>query len=252
MPRYFLQFAYKGTVFHGWQSQPNAVTVQQVMEEKLSILLRNKTELTGCGRTDTGVHASLFYAHFDAETIQDNLVHQLNGMLPYDICVHAVHPVAHDAHVRFDAVKRSYSYYIILNKNPFLKEFTWHYTGKPDIEKMNEACKYILETNSFECFSKKGGQQHTFLCNVTEAKWLVQNDLIRFTVSSNRFLRGMVRAMAGTLLEVGIGKMSMDEFRELLANGNRSDAAQSIPAQGLFLEEIVYPYLDAGRKYPFE
>lgn len=253
MPRYFLEFAYDGRAYHGWQIQPNAITVQEKIQTALSIICRVETDCTGCGRTDTGVHASRFYAHFDTmeELDESSFVFRMNGLLPHDIKAYSLHRVNADAHARFDAIKRSYSYYISQIRTPFLDPYSWYRYGKLHLDLMNEAASLCIGEHDFACFGKSGGADNGTVCTIFECKWQTFTDGVYFEVSANRFLRGMVRAMTGTFLEVSQGYIKTDEIRNLIADGDRRLAGQSVPAQGLFLEEVVYPYLNAGRRRPF-
>lgn len=253
MPRYFLEFAYDGRAYHGWQIQPNAITVQQKIQVALSTICRAETECTGCGRTDTGVHASRFYAHFDSMEVLDesSFLFRMNGLLPHDIKAYSLHRVNADAHARFDAIKRSYSYYISHLRTPFLDSFSWHRYGKPDLDLMNEAASVCIGEHDFACFGKSGGADNGTVCTIYECRWYTFHNGVYFEVSANRFLRGMVRALTGTLLEVSHGLLKPGDMRNLIAQGDRRLAGQSVPAHGLFLEEVVYPYLNAGRRRPF-
>lgn len=255
MPRYFAHIAYKGTAFHGWQIQPNAETVQERLNEAIKILAKEDVESIGCGRTDTGVHATQFFAHFDlqsqiADTTQ--FTFQLNALLSLDIRVYDIIAVENEAHARFDATKRSYSYYILLEGDPFLNDYAWHFNRVLDINSMNIAAQRCLQQTNFACFSKSGGQQLTTNCQLLDCRWLPEGKMLRFTVTSNRFLRGMVRAMVGTFIEVGLKKITHSDFESILISGDRKLAGQAVPAKGLFLEEIVYPYINANRKFPFK
>ncbi len=252
MPRYFAHLAYKGTGFHGWQIQPNAPSIQEELNKALSTLLKSPVETTGCGRTDTGVHASSFIAHFDSpDEITDpaRLAFQANALLPLSIRVYDIFLVSDEAHSRFDAVRRSYSYYISRKADPFFTDYSWYNSRPLQTEKMNEAAQLCLQHEDFTCFSKAGGQQHTSICKISKCLWTETDSFLCFDVSANRFLRNMVRAMVGTMTEVGLGKMNLDQFQELLQKGTRSDAGQSVPPQGLFLEEVIYPYYLPDRKY---
>lgn len=254
MPRYFIELAYKGTAYHGWQIQPNAPTVQAKLNEALSILTRQDIETTGCGRTDTGVHASLFYAHVDLIQAIENhqqIVFQLNAILPRDIRVNQLIKVADDAHARYDATLRSYSYYILRKSNPFLDGMAWYNTRSLDIDAMNESASICLTHKDFTSFSKTGGQQNSGICHVSECRWIEHEHFLRFTVSANRFLRGMVRTMVGSMLETGLQKISIADFQTILLEKNRCQAGESVPAEGLYLEEIRYPYLETQRQFPF-
>lgn len=255
VPRYFVELAYKGSAYHGWQIQPNALSVQECLNKALSTITRQPIETTGCGRTDTGVHASIFFAHVDLSNPIEStsqLVFQLNAVLPPDVRIRALHPVEDHAHARFDATLRSYGYYIFRKPGPFLQGLGWYFNRPLDLEAMNEAAQLCISYTDFASFGKSGGQQHTTLCRVTECHWEAMGNSLLFTVSANRFLRGMVRAMVGTLIEVGEHKMSIDDFGNLLQQGNRTLAGESVPAEGLFLEEVRYPYLPDQRIRPFQ
>lgn len=255
MHRYFVHLAYKGTSFHGWQIQPNAPSVQEELNKVFSVLLKNPIETTGCGRTDTGVHASSFVAHFDCiNEVEDpgKLVFQANALLPLSIRVYQILKMPDEAHSRFDAIRRSYSYYISRYPNPFNTDFTWFNNRPVDLALMNEAASRCKQHQDFTCFSKSGGQQQTNNCTIYQCEWKTNEKILQFDVSANRFLRNMVRAMVGTMIDVGTGKMSLDTFTEILNKGSRSDAGQSVPPQGLFLEEVVYPYFHPERNYFFK
>lgn len=242
--RYFIELAFHGQHYHGWQIQENAVTVQAIIEQKLAVLLKQPIEITGCGRTDTGVHASQYFAHFDFENEIDlkQICYQLNAILPADIVIKRLIPVASSLHARFDAVSRTYQYIIRTKPSPFERDMSWTYTPSLAIDAMNEAAALLLEHQNFECFSKVKTQVKTFECDVTFAKWeLKDNDKLVFEISANRFLRNMVRAIVGTLIEVGLGKMNKEGFQSILDSKNRSMAGQSVPAQALFLTQITYP-----------
>ena len=251
--RYFIELGFKGTHYHGWQLQNNAVTVQEVLDKSLSILLNSTIETTGCGRTDTGVHAAQFYAHFDFDEDIDptELTYRLNAVCGHDITVFDVHPVHADAHARFDAVQRSYSYYIARQKPLYLRELTWFYTPELNVEQMNESAELLLQYSDFSSFSKSGGQQITNICTISEARWIEHPRVLQFSITSNRFLRGMVRAVTGTLLQAGRGEMDKEQFKIIIEAKDRTMAGPSVPAQGLFLEEIIYPYLRNPRRSPF-
>lgn len=254
MHRYFLHLAYKGTDYHGWQIQPNAATVQETLNKALSVILRTPVETTGCGRTDTGVHATSFVAHFDCDfEIEDHLklIHQTNAILPHSIRLYTLVKTTDDAHSRFDAIKRAYSYYLLHTPDPFFQDYTWYFPRQLDLSLMNEAAKSCLGERDFSCFGKTGGQQLTNKCLVHQCEWSTMSKGLHFNVSANRFLRGMVRAMVGTFIDVGLGKTSLHAFMEILESGTRCDAGQSVPPQGLFLEEITYEYLPLDRIYFF-
>jgi len=243
--RYFIQFSYNGTNYHGWQTQPNAVTVQETLTKAMTTVLNCPIELMGAGRTDTGVHAKIMYAHFDIETSFDtaSIVHKLNSFLPKDISVSQILAVDNDAHARFDAKKRTYEYHIHTFKNPFLTELSWYCASKLDVAAMNEAAKLLLTHTDFECFSKVNTDVNTFNCKVTFAQWSQEENKLIFTISADRFLRNMVRAIVGTLINVGLHKITIDDFQAILASKNRSEAGFSVPAHGLYLTEIVYDYV---------
>jgi tRNA pseudouridine38-40 synthase len=248
MARYFIELAYKGTNYHGWQIQNNATSVQAHLNNALSVLTRSNIETVGCGRTDTGVHASQFFAHFDSpEPLEPNLeiVYKLNAILPFDISILSVNMVHDDAHARFDATARSYSYYIATKKEIFQKDYTLFFPSDLNLEKMNLMAALLLNHQDYGCFSKSGGQQFTNLCTITQAQFVEAGNYVRFKITANRFLRGMVRAIVGTMIEIGKGKITEQEFKELLLSGDRKLAGPSVPAEGLFLEEIKYPYLSS-------
>lgn len=243
--RYFIEFAYKGTNYHGWQSQPNAVTVQETLEKALSLLLRQPIELTGAGRTDSGVHASQMFAHFDSEIPLDIpvLIKKLNSFLPKDIAVFNFHPVHDEAHARFDAVLRTYNYHIHTRKNAFECHDSWYFQHELNLEKMNSACAILFEYTDFECFSKTHTDVYTFICKITEAFWTQNGDTIVFTITADRFLRNMVRAIVGTMINIGLGKTEVNDLHRIIATKNRSEAGFSVPAHGLYLSKVEYPYL---------
>ncbi len=247
MHRYFLTLSYNGTVYNGWQIQKNtANTVQQIMEEKMSMVLKEKIHLMGCGRTDTGVNARDFVAHFDTEKeLLPNafaLLRQLNQVLPPSIGVHKLEEVHQKAHARFSAYERLYYYYITLDKNPFRSQFTWRLYQKPDFDKMNEVAKVLLGTHDFAAFSKSHTQVNTTICTITEARWVQcgENEW-RFSIRANRFLRGMVRAVVGTLLLVGQHRLTEAEFIAIIQSKDRKQAGSNSPPQALFLTGIRYP-----------
>jgi tRNA pseudouridine38-40 synthase len=241
--RYFIEFSYKGTAYNGWQKQNNALGVQQVLEEAMSKLLRQSIEITGSSRTDTGVHAEQQFAHFDApiEIVdRDRFVYSLNGLIPYDIGVRRLIPVPNDLNSRFAATHRRYEYRITRYKNPFLVNEALLMRAEPDLERMNEAAALLLIHNDFESFSKIHTSVNNFRCTITEAIWFERGDLLIFKVQANRFLRGMVRALVGTLLNVGFGKISVADFERIILSKNRKNAGAQAPAEGLFLVEVGY------------
>ncbi len=246
LKRYFILLSYKGTNYHGWQLQKNAVTVQSVVNEGLSLILKAEITVTGCGRTDTGVHAKEYYAHFDFEKnltkpVREELVKKLNRFFPKDIVIHSVFPVKTNAHARFSAISRTYTYIISTQKNAFTNEYSYHIPHKLDISLMNKASNLLLDYTDFTSFSKLHSQTATNNCQIKHASWEKQNGQLIFTIQADRFLRNMVRAIVGTLLDVGLKKISLQDFRKIILDKNRSSAGQSVPACGLFLEKIEYP-----------
>ncbi len=241
--RYFVQFSYNGKAYHGWQNQPNAITVQQVLEKAFSTLLRTDVSLMGAGRTDTGVHAKQMFAHFVVDELADieDLIYKLNSFLPEDIAVQEIFQVLPEAHARFDATERTYEYWVIQEKNPFYIDSAYHVKHSLDIEKMNEASSVLLDYKDFECFSKSNTDVHTYLCDIKEASWIRKGELLVFTITANRFLRNMVRAIVGTLLEVGTGKSTVADVKSIINSKDRSEAGYSVPAKGLYLTRIIYP-----------
>ena len=241
--RYLIQLAYKGTNYHGWQKQPNVHSVQGELDSKLSILLAEQIETIGCGRTDTGVHAKDFYAHFDVNKHIDEqfLIFKLNNFLSKDIAVYSIQKVADDFNARFDAEWREYEYWISRKPNPFLLDQSWFLHGDLDIDAMNQAAQLLIGKKDFECFSKVHTQVNNFICDVMHANWTFKDNKLVFTIKANRFLRNMVRAIVGTLVDVGKGKTTIDDVNEILASKNRCEAGHSVPAHGLFLTRIHYP-----------
>lgn len=241
--RYFITFSYDGTAYHGWQIQPHSVTVQEELQKALSTLMRKPMEVVGAGRTDTGVHARKMIAHFDHDEVLDcsQLVYKLNKLLPRDIAVQHVEPVADDMHARFSAKSRTYHYYVHLDKNPFLRSYSWQVYGNPDFELMNRAVRVLMEYKDFTSFSKVNTDTKTNDCTITEARWdRVGEDQWRFTVTANRFLRNMVRAIVGTLMEVGRGRMTIEQLRSVIEAKDRCRAGDSVPGNALFLVEVRY------------
>ncbi len=250
MQRYFIEFSYDGSCYHGWQIQPNGRTVQAVLQECLSILLRSDIELVGAGRTDAGVHARRMFAHFDLEVGEreccgmmscSDLSYKLNRMLPCDISVSRIFPVASNLHARFSARKRTYHYYLHTKKDPFRRHYSWETHYALDFEKMNEAAAYLVNVDDFASFCKTGADVKTTLCHVTTACWVYEGgDCWHFEISADRFLRNMVRAVVGTLIEVGRGRMSVSDFQSVVAQKCRTAAGESMPAHALFLVDVEY------------
>ena len=242
--RYFLEIAYDGTRFHGWQVQPNAISVQQVLDDCLSKILRETINSTGSGRTDTGVHASQQFVHFDSARQLDlqQVVYRLNRILPADISAYNLYLVPEEAHARYDAFARTYHYHITLAKNPFKRYYATYLSRPVDVEKMNEAAAVMLRYENFTTFSKVKGDTKHYNCTMYEAVWRQEGKELLFTIRANRFLRGMVRALVGTLLEVGEGKLSVDGFGDVIRSRDRNRAGRAVPAEGLFLTDVVYPF----------
>jgi tRNA pseudouridine38-40 synthase len=243
--RYFIKLAYNGTNYHGWQYQPNASSVQETMNKAFSVILNFDINLMGAGRTDTGVHAKEMYAHFDLETPFDipNLIHKLNAFLPKDIVIYDVFQVSDEAHTRFDATKRTYEYHINTFKDAFLQEQSWYFHQKLDLELMNEASKLLFNHKDFQCFSKVNTDVNTFDCTIFEAYWTQENEKLIFTISANRFLRNMVRSIVGTLINIGLHKITLDDFESIIKSKSRDKAGFSVPAHGLYLTKIDYDYI---------
>ena len=245
--RFFITLSYDGTRYHGWQVQPNGDTIQERLQEALCTLLRQPVEIVGAGRTDTGVHARMMVAHFDWEGEMvndkwlDDLAYKLNKLLPQDIAVQEVRQVSDDMHARFSATSRTYHYYIHTYKDPFMQAYSWQIPFKLDFEKMNEAAKALLEYKDFTSFSKVNTDVKTNLCDIKEAYWEeVAQGQWRFTITANRFLRNMVRAIVGTLIDVGRGKISIEDVRRIIEAKDRCCAGESVPGKGLFLVDIKY------------
>ena len=241
--RFFITLSYDGTNYHGWQVQPHSDSVQQRLQEALSLLLRQPTEIVGAGRTDTGVHARMMVAHFDSDKPVDGrqLCYKLNKLLPRDIAVQDVRPVDEDMHARFSATSRTYHYFIHTHKDPFLRSCSWHVPFALDFERMNEAAKLLLGNKDFTSFSKVNTDTKTNLCDVREAFWEeMAEGQWRFTITANRFLRNMVRAIVGTLVEVGRGRLEIEDVRSIIEAKDRCKAGESVPAHALFLVDIKY------------
>ena len=242
-----MELAYNGTAYHGWQIQKNAVSVQEVINRVLSTLCRQNIETLGCGRTDTGVHARQLFAHFDipegTDITDSNFRLSMNAMLPFDIAVKRFIEVLPDAHARFDATRRSYEYHVHFNKDPFRHNLSWLLRDQPDIYLMNKAASILMEYSDFSCFSKSNTQTFTNNCLVSRAEWIETGECLVFHISADRFLRNMVRAIVGTLIRVGKKEIHPEELRLIIESKNRSRAGESVPACGLYLTEVVYPYI---------
>ncbi len=243
--RYFIFISYRGTAYHGWQVQPNSLTVQEILDRSLSQILREEISTTGAGRTDAGVHALVFCAHFDSAAVNldsdEQLIFRLNRFLPKDITVTHIRHVIKDANARFNALSRTYIYYISLSKDPFSLESSWFLHGSLDIDKMNTAADILFRYRDFTSFSKLHTDVKTNDCRIMEAFWKDQGDKLVFTIKADRFLRNMVRSIVGTMVDIGFGKKSLDEFEKIIQAKNRRMAGFSAPAKGLYLTAIDYP-----------
>lgn len=241
--RYFIELSYNGKAYHGWQNQPNAISVQEMVEKALSTLLGEKTDVVAAGRTDAGVHAMQMFVHFDSEirfSVQE-LVYKLNAFLPQDIAVHKIFEVKADAHARFDATSRTYLYRIALQKNAFNFDNAYLMKKPLQLDLMNEASKILLGHQDFQCFSKTHTDVKTYYCDIMKAEWKQVNDELRFAIQADRFLRNMVRAIVGTLVNIGLEKISVDDLKTIIQSKDRSEAGYSVPAHGLYLINIAYP-----------
>lgn len=248
--RYFIEIAYNGTSYHGWQVQSNARSVQEVLNKALSTICREDLETVGCGRTDTGVHARQLFAHFDlyekADLMDPRFLLSLNSLLPYDISAKRIIEVHPNAHARFDASQRSYEYHIHFKKDPFKHNLSWLLRDIPDIDMMNRAALILMEYTDFSCFSKSNTQTFTNNCIISRAEWVNTAQGIIFHISADRFLRNMVRAIVGTLMRVGKGEIVPEDLRHIIESRDRSNAGESVPACGLYLTEVLYPYITSA------
>lgn len=247
--RYFIELLYNGTPYHGWQIQPNAITVQEVLDKALSTIFRQQITTTGCGRTDTGVHATEFFAHLDIETSGDidhsseRYLNSLNSVLPYHIAIKRIIQVNPNAHARFDATLRAYQYHIHRQKDPFKLNLSWLLKDRLDVTAMNEGAAILLNYTDFSCFSKSNTQVFTNNCKISRAEWIETQDGLVFHIASDRFLRNMVRAIVGTLVDIGKHRIPVDAVHEIIHSKNRSEAGASVPASGLYLTKVKYPYI---------
>ncbi len=241
--RYFIELSYNGGAYHGWQNQPNQISVQEVIENALSLLLKEPVSIMGAGRTDTGVHAKQMFAHFDTEVDfgDIDLVFKLNSFLPKDIAIHTVFKVKADAHARFDALSRTYLYRITLQKNVFNFDNAYYVKQDLDVEKMKEASKILFQYKDFQCFSKVNTDVKTYHCDIMKAEWFFDNNELHFVIKADRFLRNMVRAIVGTMLQIGLGKLQIEDLHTIIISKNRNEAGFSVPAHGLYLTKIDYP-----------
>lgn len=245
--RYFIELSYDGTTYHGWQTQPNGITVQECLDKVLSTYFRQEIISLGCGRTDAGVHATQFYAHFDVLDLTPELVINglggINSLLPYSISAKRIFAVADEAHARFDALSRAYKYYLHFEKDPFKIDRSWLYKGKLDMQLMNDAAKILMDYTDFSCFSKSNTQTFTNNCKLMELGFESIDGGMVFTIKADRFLRNMVRAIVGTLILVGKGDLKVEDMTTIINSKNRSKAGQSVPACGLYLVSVAYPYV---------
>ena len=241
--RYFIEVSYNGSAYHGWQNQPNAISVQEVIEKALSTLLGEDIAIMGAGRTDAGVHAKQMFAHFntDVDFTDTDLIFKLNSFLPIDVAIHDIFKVKTEAHTRFDALSRTYLYRVTLKKNVFTFENTYYVKQSLDVDKMNEASKILFGYKDFQCFSKSNTDVKTYNCDIMNAEWFFVNDELHFVIKANRFLRNMVRAIVGTMINIGMGKLSIEDLHTIIQSKNRSEAGFSVPAHGLYLTHIEYP-----------
>lgn len=241
--RYFIELSYNGKSYHGWQNQPNAISVQEVLEKALSMVLKEKIDIVGAGRTDTGVHAKQMFAHFDTSTkfFVEKLKHNLNSFLPKYIAIKDIFEVNNEAHARFDAISREYEYRISLYKNVFSFYNSYYIKKELDVEKMNEAAKILLDYKDFKSFSRSNTNVKTYHCNIMEAEWILQEDELVFTIKADRFLRNMVRAIVGTIINIGIGKIQVNDLHNIIVSKDRSRAGKSVPGYALYLTKIEYP-----------
>ena len=244
--RYFIEFAYNGKNYHGFQSQPDASSVQETLEKALSTLFRESITIIGAGRTDTGVHAKQMFAHFDSELELDSdyWSHKLNSFLPPSIVIFKIFQVSDEAHARFDATSRTYEYYLHTFKDAFISESSWYHSNLLDIDKMNEACSILMKYLDFECFSKVHTDVSTFNCKITAAHWQQKGNQLIFTITADRFLRNMVRAIVGTMVNIGLGKIEVADLHQIISSKDRGKAGFSVPAHGLYLVNVSYPYIE--------
>lgn len=241
--KYFIEISYNGKNYCGWQNQPDVLSVQEVLEKTLSTMLRKETPVAGAGRTDTGVHAKQLFAHFEMDRIESEIdfVFRVNSFLPRDIAVNSVRAVQEDAHARFDAIRRTYEYHLVSHKSPFHLGLAHRVHHAPNVDLMNAAAQSLLQYHNFQCFSRTKTNVKTYHCVITYAQWEEKEDLLIFTIAADRFLRNMVRAIVGTLLDVGYGKITLEDFHRIIESKDRKNAGKSAPAHGLYLTEVAYP-----------
>lgn len=243
MQRFFIEIMYDGSNYHGWQIQPNSITIQEQLEKAISTILNKKIGVVGAGRTDTGVHAKQFFAHFDcvSNLLDTNIIYRLNSLLPKDICIKSIRKVKLDAHCRFDALSRTYEYIINKSKNPFLVDKAYFLHKCLDIDEMNKAANCLFDFIDFTSFSKLHTQTKTNNCKIKKAVWEQRGETLVFIIQADRFLRNMVRAIVGTLIDVGLNKISIDDFKIIIKSRDRAQAGTSVPAHALYLKKICYP-----------
>lgn len=241
--RYFLELSYNGAGYHGWQNQPKALSVQEVIEKALTTLLNEEIVITGAGRTDAGVHAKQMFAHFDTDIVFNfkDLQYRLNSFLPKDIAIHHIFKVKAGTHTRFDALSRTYLYRVTLKKNVFNYNEVYYVKQSLDVDKMNDAAKILFEYKDFQCFSKSNTDVKTYYCDIMKAEWFFKDDELHFVIQANRFLRNMVRAIVGTMIDIGSGKLNIEDLHTIIQSKNRNEAGFSVPAHGLYLTNIEYP-----------
>ncbi|NRD23005.1 tRNA pseudouridine(38-40) synthase TruA [Winogradskyella litoriviva] len=241
--RFFIELSYNGKTYHGWQNQPNAISVQEVLEKAMSTILKTEISIMGAGRTDAGVHASQMFAHFDfdGDFESKDLVYKLNSFLPMDIAVTSIFEVKADVHARFHALSRMYHYKISTSKNVFEYDYAYLVHLPLNVAAMNDACKILFQYKDFQCFSKTNTDVKTYNCNIMEAFWTETDNQLVFTIKADRFLRNMVRAIVGTMVNIGLGKLKPEDLHQIISSKNRSEAGFSVPAHGLYLVEIAYP-----------
>jgi len=240
--RFFIELSYNGKAYHGWQNQPNAISVQEVLEKALSTLLKEKIDIVGAGRTDTGVHAKQMFAHFNTTKVfsLEKLMYKLNSFLPKDIAVQDIFKVNEKTHARFDVISREYKYRISLYKNVFSFNNSHYFKQELDVNKMNEAAKVLFEYENFKCFSKSNTDVKTYNCKIMKAEWTLEDNELFFTIKADRFLRNMVRAIVGTMINIGIGKINVEQLHNIIKSKDRSKAGASVPGYALYLTKIEY------------
>lgn len=245
MSRFFIEIQYNGANYHGWQIQENAHSVQAEINKALSTFLQEEITVMGCGRTDTGVHAKNYYAHFDTENSfeENQLIYKLNCLFPKDIVCVKIYNVDDKSHARYSATSRTYEYWIVQQKNPFFTESAYYLPSNLNLNLMNKAAKLLVQQTDFACFSKSRTNTTTNICEVTSAYWKIKDDVLIFTITADRFLRNMVRAIVGTLIDIGLEKIEVNDINKIITSKNRSQAGTSVPAHGLYLTKVTYPFI---------